>query len=32
MVSGFHGDSLTSICASEDSRSLMGGVGGGVLL
>ena len=25
MVSGFHRDSLTSICASEGSRSLMGG-------
>ena len=25
MVLGFHGDSFTSICASEDSSSLMGG-------
>ena len=25
MVSGFHGDSFASICASEDSRSLIGG-------
>ena len=25
MVSGFHGDSFTSTCAFEDSRSLMGG-------
>ena len=25
MVSGFNGDSLASVCASEGSRSLMGG-------
>ena len=25
MVASFHGDAFTSICASEDSRSLIGG-------
>ena len=31
MVLGFHGDSLTSICASEGSRSLIGGGGGTIV-